>query len=466
MSIFKFPQFFALFQRLLKFSITHFQPMSIRIFKASAFVAGIFFAAFLNALSRLNAQTSPASTEQSTIKIGISIVTTDPSGMTQLRGARMAVEEINAAGTVLGKKLELVPVYNEKRDYSKAQARINDLISEGAQCIITSGGSGMTLKAADVTIPKNVLLMTGSSSSPKITSLEDNDLVWRTVPSDVFQGRIAASLVESMKYKTAAVIHLDNAYGNELQKAFTESFQKRGGKVLISVKYADLQDYKTTEFKGLVELLVKQKPEVIYIVSYGEDGSKIANALAPYISDDYKPALMGCDANYNNDFLFGSRQSIIEGMTGLVYIHPKNDENYTKFAAAFKAYEIAGDAAELSASSLATLLGAESTNSYGATVYDAVYTIVYAMLKAKSPLPKDIAAHIRTIANTSTKAQAINVGEFAKAASILASGGNIHYNGASGSLDFDDKGDVTSGTYIIWKIKEGKFVEEGTISFP
>ncbi len=401
-----------------------------------------------------------------TIKIGISIVTSDPTGMTQLRGARMAVEEINAAGTVLGKKLELVPVYNEKRDYSKAKALISTLINDSVKCVITSGGSGMTLKAADVTIENGVLLMTGSSSSPKISALEDNDLVWRTVPSDVFQGRIAAHIMDSLKYKTAAVIHLDNAYGNELQKAFTESFQKKGGKVLVSVKYADLQDYKSTEFKGLVEILVKQKPQVIYIVSYGEDGSKIANALSPYMGDGYKPALMGCDANYNNDFLFGSSQSTIDGMLGLVYIHPKNSPNYNTFAAAFKEYETKGDAAELSASSLATLLGAESTNSYGATVYDAVYTMVYAILKAKSANPKDIAANIRNIANHKTNSQAINVGEFAKAASILAKGGDIHYNGASGSLDFDDKGDVTSGTYILWKVAEGKFVEAGTISFP
>lgn len=401
-----------------------------------------------------------------TIKIGISIVTSDPTGLTQLRGARMAVEEINAAGTVLGKKLELVPVYNEKRDYSKAKALISQLISDSVKCVITSGGSGMTLKAADVAIENGILLMTGSSSSPKISALNDNDLVWRTIPSDVFQGRIAAHIMDSLAYKTAAVIHLDNAYGNELQKAFTESFQKKGGKVLVSVKYADLQDYKNTEFKGLVELLVKQKPQVIYIVSYGEDGSKIANALSPYISDDYKPALMGCDANYNNDFLFGSSQSTIRGMMGLVYIHPKNDANYDKFAAALKAHETKGDAAELSVSSLATLLGAESTNSYGATVYDAVYTMVYAMLKAKSANPKDIAAHIRQVANHKTNSQAINVGEFLKAASILAKGGDIHYNGASGSLDFDDKGDVTSGTYIIWKVHEGKFIEDGTISFP
>lgn len=454
-------------QPLFVISMKLYYSFGLALLRLSCVVVLIIFIAVKGvSANNTDKDSSIPKNNSETIKIGISIVTTDPSGMTQLRGARMAVEEINAAGTVLGKKLELVPVFNEKRDYSKAKVLISNLISGGAKCIITSGGSGMTLKAADVTIENNVLLMTGSSSSPKITELEDNDLVWRTVPSDVFQGRIAAGLVDGMKYKTAAVIHLDNAYGNELQKAFTESFQKRGGKVLVSVKYADLQDYKSTEFKGLVELLIKQKPEAIYIVSYGEDGSKIANALSPYVTDTYKPALFGCDANYNNDFLFGSSQSMIEGMTGLVYIHPKNEANYDRFAAAFKEYETKGDASELAAASLATLLGAESTNSYGATVYDAVYTIVYAMLKAKSENPKDIAANIRAIANHKSNSTPVNVREFGKAASILAKGGDIHYNGASGDLDFDDKGDVTSGTYIIWKIKEGKFTEAGTISFP
>jgi ABC-type branched-subunit amino acid transport system substrate-binding protein len=88
------------------------------------------------------------------------------------------------------------------------------------------------------------------------------------------------------------------------------------------------------------------------------------------------------------------------------------------------------------------------------------------MLKAKSVVPTEVAKMMRLVANDNDGATLINVGEFTKAAAILAKGGNINYEGASGSLEFNDTGDVTAGTYIIWKIKDGKFVEANTISFP
>jgi branched-chain amino acid transport system substrate-binding protein len=409
--------------------------------------------------------TKPA---EATIKIGISIVNADPTGMTQLQGARMAVEEINAAGGVLGKKFELIPVFNETRNYPKAQALVTDLISQGAGYIITSGGSGMTMKAAEITIPKKVMLITGSSSSPKISSLEDNDMVWRTVPSDAFQGRIAAVYMDTLKVKTAGLIYLDNPYGNELAKTFREVFEKRRGKILASAKIPDLTSYQDFDAKPLVDQVFSQKPQLIYLVSYGDEGAKIVNAAKPYFTGGYKPQLLGCDANYNNDFLYGADQALLEGMLGFVYIHPQNYPNYEKFNAAFETYQskAANTGGEMGATSLASLLGAVSTNSYGATVYDAVYTIAYSMLKAKSTAPTDVAKTMRDVANDSDGATLINVGEFNKASAILAKGGNINYDGASGSLDFNDTGDVIYGTYIIWKIKEGKFTESGTISFP
>ncbi|MCU0427147.1 MAG: ABC transporter substrate-binding protein [Candidatus Kapabacteria bacterium] len=418
----------------------------------------------------LFAQTATKSSQPSaeTIKIGISIVTSDPTGSTQLQGAKMAIEEINAAGGVLGKKLELLPVYNENRNYPKAQALVKTMIDEGAKYIITSGGSGMTMKAAEITIPANVMLITGSSSSPKISELNDNDLVWRTVPSDAFQGRIAAVFMDSLKIRSAGIIHLDNPYGNELGRTFREVFERRRGKVLATSKIPDATNYQNLDFKQLVDAVFSQKPQLIYIIGSGEESAKVINTAKSYFTKDYRPQLLGCDANYNNDFLYGAEQTLIEGMQGFVYIHPQNYPNFEKFAKAFEVFQskVSNDAAEMSATSLASLLGAVSTNSYGATVYDAIYSIAYSMLKAKSINPFDVAKQMREVANDHGGATVINVGEFAKASSILAKGGNINYDGASGSLEFNDTGDVTTGTYIIWKVKDGKFVEASTISFP
>jgi branched-chain amino acid transport system substrate-binding protein len=402
------------------------------------------------------------------IKIAVSIVASDPTGSTQLQGARMAAEEINAAGGVLGKTLQIVPVYNETRDYTKAQALIKKLLDEGTRYIITSGGSGMTMKAAELTIPAKAMLITGSSSSPKISMLDDNDLVWRTVPSDMVQGRIAAVYMDTLKVRSAGIIHLDNAYGNELARTFREVFEKRRGKILATAKIPDATDYQTIDFKAIADKVFSSKPQLVYVIGFGEESAKVINAAKSYFTKEYKPQLLGCDANYNNDFLYGAEPNLIEGMMGFVYIHPQNYPNYNKFDKAFEAFQArpGNDAAAMSATSLASLLGAVSTNSYGATVYDAVYSIAYSMLKAKSVVPTEVAAAMRNVANDNDGTTIINVGEFSKAAGILAKGGSINYEGASGSVEFNEVGDVVMGTYIIWKIKDGKFTDVGTISFP
>ncbi|MCS6807184.1 MAG: ABC transporter substrate-binding protein [Bacteroidota bacterium] len=432
------------------------------------FLVGAALATMLSTSLLAQRQPPAAGSTAETIKIGISIVTSDPTGSTQLQGARMAVEEINAAGGVLGRKLEIIPVYNETRNYTKAQALIKTLIQEGAQYIITSGGSGMTMKAAEITIPANVMLITGSSSSPKISELQDNDLVWRTVPSDAFQGRIAAVYMDSLKVRTVGIIHLDNPYGNELARTFREAFERRRGKVVATAKIPDVTNYSNVDFKPIVDAVFSAKPQLVYIIGFGEESARVVNTAKPYFTKEYRPQLLGCDANYNNDFLYGADPELIEGMQGFVYIHPQNSANYEKFNKAFEAFQSKSslDVAGMTATSLASLLGAVSTNSYGATVYDAVYSIAYAMLKARSVHPTDVAKQMREIANDNEGAVVINVGEFSKAASILAKGGKINYEGASGTLEFNDTGDVTAGTYIIWKIKNGQFTEASTISFP
>jgi branched-chain amino acid transport system substrate-binding protein len=437
----------------------------VAIQRCLAFITACIVIASTVAAVPLAAQNSSTS---ETIKIGMSLVTTDPAGITQLRGARMAVEEINAQGGVLGKKLEVVPIYNEKRDYPAAKQRIKTAIDSGTHFMITSGGSGMTLAAAEITIPNGVLLMTGSSSSPKITTLDDHDLVWRTIPSDMFQGRIAAGMMDERMFKTVGVIYLNNSYGNELFKAFQERFEQQDGKIIAAVPYPDAQSYLSFDFTPFVQQLLKDKPQVIYCITYGEDGAKIINTAKPYFTDTYHPELFGCDANYNNDFLFGANQRTIEGMMGLVYTHQKNYANYKTFSEAFKIFEQRGgsDAAELAASSLASLLGAESTSSYAANVYDAVYALSYAMLKAGSTKPNDVAAQLRNVTSVNLNATRINVGEFVKAARVLAEKGDINYNGASGILEFDASGDVISGSYMIWKVENGAFTEAGTLTFP
>jgi ABC-type branched-subunit amino acid transport system substrate-binding protein len=404
-----------------------------------------------------------------TIKIGVNFVISDPDDLPQLRAARMAVDEINAAGGVLGKTIEIITSYSQTRNYSQIHASLQTLISRGATTVLLTGGSGAVLKAAELTIQKGVLLMASSASSPHITNLTDKNLVWRTVPSDVFQGKLAARLIDSLKYRTVSVIYLNNAYGNELYRAFRKEFEKRGGKVLSGVKYSDTTTYKSYDFKNKLEMLYRDNPDVIYMISYIEDGREILLQSEKYgfvqgQRGVYQPLFLGCDGNYNPALLKGVRADIVEGMIGLAYTHPKSSPNYQRFVEAFQAYSSSSSLPEELASSQESV--SEATNTFAAASYDAVYALAYAMAKAGSTQASDIAAALRQISGGTKNAPVVNVQEFTKGLEFIAQGKNINYEGASGSIDFDMNGDVLSGTYIVWKVVNGKFTESGTVSFP
>ncbi|MCS6808931.1 MAG: ABC transporter substrate-binding protein [Bacteroidota bacterium] len=426
--------------------------------------AALLIASIGGYATRLLAQSSAPSQ----IIIGASMGSATPSAISSVRSMRMAVEEINAAGGIKGIPLVLKVEYGKTTDTASMDSTVRHLIQTGAVMIISGSGSANTLRAAQITIPRGILLMTASSSSPRISSIQDKSLVWRTIPSDTFQANAAAKLLRQKGHTTVGIIAIDNAYGTALAEAFSIAFRKASGKVVASVSYPELASYEKFNMKSRLDTLYAQKPSAVYLITYNDDGAKIVNESRSYFTQNYKPFFLGCDGNYNNDFLLSSDADLIEGMEGLAYVHPMNYANYTTFFTKFKEYgskstETSDDLANVS---LANLLDVETTNSYAATSYDAVYVFALAALQANNLTPSEIARHIPRVSSPAKDAVVINVGEFAKAIQAIKNGKPINYEGASGPLEFDAQGDVRHGNYIIWRITKGKFTEAGTISFP
>ncbi|MCS6807190.1 MAG: ABC transporter substrate-binding protein [Bacteroidota bacterium] len=404
-----------------------------------------------------------------TIKVGMNLVESDPLDLPQWRAAQLAIEEINAAGGVLGKRLELVTAISPNRQYDRVYPNVKRLLDSGITCLIVPDGSELTLKIAKLTIVRDALMIATSSTSPEISNLQDNDLVWRTSPSDVFQGRVVADILDSMGMSAAAIIYVDNNYGAGLSTYFQEAFQKKGGTITAVVHYPSLPSYKDYDFKEHLETLYRDKPKAVYIISDIEDGIKIAmqSQIYGFFTKDYKPQLIGCDANYGNDFLFAVNPSVIEGMLSLSYVRPHNYSNHEKFIARLKQFlRDKQDSSTYAFNVLDGLVDAETIDTYASTAYDAVYTVALAIAKSQSLAAPDIAKNIRLVTNAAPQAEIINPNEFGKALTALQKGKRINYNGASGPIEFDDKGDVTGGSYTLWRVHQGRYTVVRTISFP
>ena len=100
--------------------------------------------------------------------------------------------------------------------------------------------TGATIGAATAAgIPGNVVQISPSASAPALTTLEDNDLVFRTTPSDAFQGVKLADLLTSKGINDVALTYVNNDYGKGLADVFAASFAANGGTVSVNVAHED-----------------------------------------------------------------------------------------------------------------------------------------------------------------------------------------------------------------------------------
>jgi branched-chain amino acid transport system substrate-binding protein len=402
----------------------------------------------------LTACTTPTTTEtktKETVKFGLLAPLTgsfEGIGKGAKNAVDLAVNEINSNGGVLGKDLEVL-VADDGSGAKKALEGAKELVGKGVTSIIGPSVSSATIPVAnDVTIPANVLLMSYFATSPAVTAIKDNNLVWRTIPSDAFQGVIAArTAFNEYKARKVGVLYVDSAYGKGISQVFKDEFEKLGGTVPNFISYPEKSDseIESFDYASKVKELFADKPDLIYLVTYFKDGAKITVAAKDYVSDSYKPVVFGCDGNYGDDFRNNADQKFIEGMVGTAPVPPSTDVNYTSFVKNYKEKFKTEPPA------------------FTETAYDAVYLLAYSMLKSGKTDSKSLSENIKIVSSTG---ESINVNEFKKASEMIQKGTDIDYQGASGKVDMDDNGDVTSGNYVIWKIESGKAKEVKVIPFP
>jgi len=368
---------------------------------------------------------------EDTIKIGALMSFTGslaPYGPPIANGALLAVEQINAAGGILGRRLELI-IEDDGTSPDVGRNAASKLVEiDGVSAIVGALSSGVTLAASSVTIPAEVILMSPASTAPSIPALNDNDFVFRTVVSDEVQGVVMARLALSLGYHSASVIFVNNDYGKGLADAFKATFEATGGRVLNAVPYEENKP----SYRGEVDSLLAGSPDVLVFIGYPVDGNKqIVEAV---------------EAGYKGKFIFSDGlkgEGVAPGPACASAAAPGPIEGAygTVAASGFRAAEFDADY---------NAAFGPSTVPYNYNAYDAIMLIALAMLRAGDTTGPAIRDNLRAVANP--PGEPIYYGEWAKAIALLKAGEDIDYQGVSGLVDFKDTGDVAGGI-LIWMIE-------------
>ncbi|MFQ6116756.1 MAG: ABC transporter substrate-binding protein [Candidatus Bipolaricaulia bacterium] len=342
--------------------------------------------------------------------------------------AELAVEDLNGASGILGRKVELV-VADTGTDPARGEAAARELIEEEkVVAIIGALASDVTLAAAQVSAAHEVVQISPASTSPELSTLDDDDFLFRTTISDVIQGVVQAELALNLGYHTVSLIYIDNSYGRGLAGAFRERFEQgvEGGEVLALIPYREEQP----SYREEAEVALRWEPEAINLIAYPSEGKEIIQQLI--------------EAGYEGEFLLSDGLKgpelleVSEAIEGAFGTAPGSLE--TEVLRSFRAaYEMR----------------------YGQTpipflpqTYDAVILVGLAVQLAGSSEGAEVREALRRVANP--PGVEVGYGELPSALELLSRGEELDYQGVSGPLTFDDRGDVQEGGVEIWTVHRGK----------
>ena len=188
-------------------------------------------------------------------------------GISSHEGTLLAIEEMNNAGGVLGKKLDLIT----EDDLSKAgepATVVNKLISrDGVVGVLGEVASSRSLEAAPICQQAQVPMISPSSTNPKVT--ETGDYIFRVCFIDPFQGTVMANFAtKTLKAKKVAVFtDVKSDYSKGLAKFFKEGFTKAGGQIVAELDY----NGGDKDFKAELTAIKAANPDAVFVPGYYTD---------------------------------------------------------------------------------------------------------------------------------------------------------------------------------------------------
>ena len=341
--------------------------------------------------------------ESNLIRIGAAGQLTGPEavfGADMLNGVKLAVDEWNAKGGVLGRKIELIPG-DDQAEPRQAVAVANKFVNEGVVGVIGHFNSSCSIPASEVYNKAGIPQISHASTNPKLTEQGFLD-VFRVCGRDDQQGKAAADFaVQKLKVKRVAIIHDKTTYG----QGFAEEFRKKIGAAAEIVAFEGIIKGEK-DYSPVVTKVKAANPDLVFFGGIYTEGGllvrqfKAVGGTAPFIGGD------------------GIMSEELIKIGG-----PSVDGTYATFGPDTKESPTAKGFNE----SYRKKYGEPGV--YSVYAYDAANILLQAIQKAGTTDGKAVIAAIR--AND--------------------------FNCALGHIQFDAKGDVKESPYVVWKVDGGKF---------
>ncbi|MBA2715988.1 MAG: ABC transporter substrate-binding protein [Propionibacteriales bacterium] len=343
-------------------------------------------------------------------------------GPPEFAGVDLAVDDINAAGGVLGKDVEHVEADSGDGTPAIAPTSVDKLLNANADVIVGAASSSVSLSVIDKIVNAGVVQFSPANTSTAFDTYDDKGLYFRTAPSDVLQGAVMANLVGEDGNQNVAILARQDSYGEALADQVDKGLKSAG----VTVAAKTLYSADATNYTAEVNEIAATKPDAIVLIAFNETTKIIPELIAKGIGpDDVQIYFVdGNTADYCEDFDPGTLDGV---------------------KATFPGAELTGDFKN-------RLLQADpdlSEFTYGPESYDATVMAALAAVAANSSDGVKIGGELVNISEGGEKCMS-----FEDCVKLLDENKDIDYDGVSGPVDLNDTGSPSKATIGIFQYGE------------
>ena len=344
-------------------------------------------------------------------------------GPTMTAATRLAAQDIDAAGGVLGTEVTLHEGDSGDLSVDIANPEVDRLLALGVDVIVGAASSAVSKLVIDKITGAGVIQFAPSNTSPDFTAYPDNGLYFRTAPPDLLMAEMMAQLMASEGAEKVGVIFRQESYGTGLAVAFRENFEEIGGVVDPYIPYAPGAD----SFDAEVDLLVSADPDAIFVIAFEEAAALVTTMHERGVGPTSDTAVYGTAGHITSIGDSVSDPAILIGMRGA--------ENSVDL----EAIRVFTDRLETAYEG-----GVHGFYSYGAETYDLVVITALAAEMARSTSPTLVAKKINGVTRDGQKCFS-----YTECLQVIHSGGNPDYDGIGGQYEFVDVGEPSVANFRI-----------------
>ena len=375
-----------------------------------------------------------AHAQDCTTKIGAVLPTSVDWGRPIAETAQFAVDQVNAAGGAAGCQIEMVlrdTQVDPKVGVDAAKALV-DL--EGVNVLLGAVSSGVSMPIlTSVTVPGDVLQMSCCSSSTAFTGLakegKTNGLWFRTFATTGVQSAVGAKVAADKGYKTVAIMYKNDDWGQDMARLIAADFSAVGVEVTSSVAVNDGQP----SYRAEVTEALSGQPEALYLALYPAEGTA---TVREWISLGGTQNMIMANSLKSDEFRDNVGMQYLGSALGTDTASPRSASADAFRTAYMERFE------------------SEPNGPGLANSYDAAMIALLAMEAAgKDASGPDIAAAVAKVTDPNGTPVSADTAGFAAAKDVLAGGGTVMFQGATGNVRFDGNGDV-SAPAVVWSFSE------------